>query len=163
MQLPDRLRDQLPGLPPDPLMDLSRPARVRYAPFRVGVYLGITISVSLLAWIIVANRVPFLDPFDRERNLAATTLIGFFALIPVIKYMHAPRSLLAAGLVGWTILSFVYRLLCLYFHGLAGIHTPTQVLMLGVLFYLISATVAWVGSVIWRVRQSDSSHSHVNH
>jgi len=34
--------------------------------------------------------------------------------------------------------------------------------MFGALFYLISATVAWMVAVVWKVRQSDSSHSHVN-
>ena len=132
------------------------------AAFRIGIYLGIALSAVLTAWVIVANRVPFLEPFDRERNLAATTLIGLFALVPILRYMSAPRLLLISGLVGWAMLSFCYRLLSLFFPGLSGIRTPTQVLMLGVLFYLISATVAWMISTVWRVRQSDSSHSRVH-
>jgi hypothetical protein len=137
-------------------------ATVRHVAFRIGVYVGLALSISLTAWVIVANRVPFLEAFDRERNLAATTVIGLFALVPVMRYMNAPRSLLVSGLVGWTILSSTYRLLCLYFPGLSGIRTPMQVLAMGMLFYLISATVAWMVAVVWRVRQSDSSHSHVN-
>jgi hypothetical protein len=132
------------------------------AAFRIGVYIGVALSVVLTAWIIVANRVSFLEPFDRERNLAATTLIGLFALIPVLRYMSSPRSLLLSGLVGWAILSFVYKLLCMFFPGLINVRTPTQVLMLGVLFYLISATVAWMGALIWRVRET-ARHTHVNH
>ena len=132
------------------------------AAFRIGIYLGIALSAVLTAWVIVANRVPFLEPFDRERNLAATTLIGLFALVPILRYMSAPRLLLVSGLVGWAMLSACYRLLSLFFPGLSGIRTPTQVLMLGVLFYLISATVAWMISTVWRVRQSDSSHSRVH-
>jgi hypothetical protein len=149
-------------LPPENNPESPRIGGIRHAAFRIGVYVGMALSVALTTWIFVANRVPFLDPFDRERNLAATTLIGLFALIPVMRYMNAPRSLLVSGLVAWAILSSVYRLLCLYFPGLYGIRTPTQVLMLGVLFYLISATVAWVGAVIWKVRQSDSSHSRLD-
>jgi hypothetical protein len=134
----------------------------KHVAFRIGVYVGTALSVSLTAWIILANRVPFLEPFDRERNLAAAALIGLFALIPVMRYMNAPRSLLVSGLVAWGMLSFVYRLLCIFFPRLSGIRTPTQVLMLGALFYLISATVAWMVAVVWRVRQSNSTHSHVN-
>ena len=83
--------------------------------FRIGVYIGIALAVTLIAWILVANRLPFLDVFGRERNMVASTLFGPFALVPVIRYMGAPRSLLMSGLVGWAILSFVYRLLCLTF------------------------------------------------
>jgi hypothetical protein len=149
------------------LLDEKNPESVRaiavtHAAFRIGVYVGIALSVSLTTWIIVANRVPFLEPFDRERNLVATTVIGLFALIPIMRYMSAPRSLLASGLVAWAILSFVYRLLCLHFPGLYNVRTPTQVLMLGALFYLISATVAWMIALVWRVRQSQPPHSHVN-
>jgi hypothetical protein len=149
------------------LLDERNPESIRaivvtHAAFRIGVYVGIALSVVLTTWIIVANRVPFLEPFDRERNLAATTLIGLFALIPIMRYMSAPRSLLASGLVAWAILSFVYRLLCIPFPGLSGIRTPTQVLMLGALFYLISATVAWMIALVWRVRQSQPPHSHAN-
>jgi hypothetical protein len=134
---------------------------IHYVPLRIGVYVGIALSITLTAWIFVANRVPFLEPFDRERNLVATTVLGLFALIPVMRYMNAPRSLLVSGLIAWGMLSFVYRVLCFFFPGLAGIRTPTQVLMIGALFYLISATVAWMVAVVWRVRQSNS-HSHVN-
>ncbi len=122
--------------------------------FRVGVYVGIALSFALITWVLVANRLPFLDVFDRERNMIASTLFGLFALVPVIRYMSAPRSLLMSGLVGWAILSFVYRLLCLYFLMLSTIRTPTQVMMFGFLFYLIAATVAWLGAVIWNVRKT---------
>jgi hypothetical protein len=139
-----------------------RPGAARYAAFRIGVYVGIALSAALAAWVIVANRVPFLEPFDRERNLAATTVIGLFALLPIMRYMNAPRSLLLSGLVAWSIFSFMYSLLCLHFPGLSGIHTPTQVLMEGALFYLISATVAWMIALVWRVRQGRPPQSHVN-
>jgi hypothetical protein len=142
--------------------ELVRAIAITHAAFRVGVYVGVALSVSLTTWIIVANRVPFLEPFDRERNLIAATVIGLFALIPIMRYMSAPRSLLASGLVAWTILSFVYRLLCLHFPGLYNVRTPAQVLMLGALFYLISATVAWMIALVWRVRQSQPPHSHAN-
>jgi hypothetical protein len=139
-----------------------RPATVRHVAFRIGLYVGLALSVILTTWIFLANRVPFLEPFDRERDLIATTVIGLFAFIPVMRYITAPRSLLLCGMAAWTILSFTYRLLCLDFPQLYNILTPMQVLAMGVLFYLIAATVTWMVAVIWRVRQSDSSHSHVN-
>ena len=139
-----------------------RPATVGHVALRIGLYVGFALSVMLTTWIFLANRVAFLEPFDRERDLIATTVIGLFALIPVMRYVNAPRSLLLCGMAAWTILSFTYRLLCLDFPQLYNILTPMQVLAMGVLFYLISATIAWMVAVIWRVRQSDSSHPHVN-
>jgi hypothetical protein len=139
-----------------------RTATVRHVAFRIGLYIGLALSVVLTIWVFLSNRVTFLDPFDRERDLIATSVIGLLALIPVIRYINAPRSLLLSGLAAWTILSFTYRLLCLDFPGLYNILTPMQVLAMGMLFYLISATVAWMVAVVWRVRQSDSSHSHIN-
>jgi hypothetical protein len=139
-----------------------RTATVRHVAFRIGLYIGLALSVVLTIWVFLSNRVTFLEPFDRERDLIATSVIGLLALIPVIRYINAPRSLLLSGLAAWTILSFTYRLLCLDFPGLYNILTPMQVLAMGMLFYLISATVAWMVAVVWRVRQSDSSHSHIN-
>jgi F0F1-type ATP synthase membrane subunit a len=136
-----------------------RPASAAYFAFRIGLYVGLALSFTLICWIFVANRIPFLEPFDRERNMAATTVMGLFGLIPIMRYVNAPRSLAVSGLVGWAILSFTYRVLCAFFPRLSEIRTPTQVLMLGVLFYLITATVAWMLGLIWRIRQSDPPHS----
>ena len=139
-----------------------RSGTVGQVAFRIGLYLGFALSVLLTTWIFLAHRVSFPEPFDHERDLIATTVIGLCALIPVMRYVNAPRSLLLSGLVAWTILSFTYRLLCLDFPQLYNVLTPTQVLAMGMLFYLILATVAWMVAVVWRVRQSDSSHSHIN-
>ena len=130
--------------------------------FRMGVYVGLALASVFTAWMIIANRAPFLEPFDRERNLAATTLLGLFGLIPILRYRGAPRLLLLCGLMAWGIISFVYRLLCIFFTGLNEVRTPTQVLMFGMLFYLIAATVAWMGSLVWRVRQSASRETHAH-
>jgi uncharacterized membrane protein YvlD (DUF360 family) len=132
-------------------------------PLRVGLYAGVALSILLTAWIFVANHVPFLEPYSRERNLTAATLMVLFALLPIVRYSNAPRALLAAGLVAWGILSFVYSLVCVFLPRLSAIRTPLQVLMLGALFYLISATVAWMVALVWKVRQSRSPHSHLRH
>lgn len=132
-----------------------------HAAFRTGVYVGTALAAALTAWVLVANRMPYLEPFDHERNLAAATVFGACALVPILRYLSTPRLLMLCGLVAWAILSFVYRLLCIYFSGLSGIRTPMQVLMLGVLFYLIAATLVWLGSLVWRVRhESRETQAH---
>ena len=137
----------------------AHPASAAYFAVRIGLYVGLALSFTLICWIFVANRIPFLEPFDRERNMAATTVMGLFGLIPIMRYVNAPRSLAISGLVGWAVLSFTYRVLCAFFPRLSEIRTPTQVLMLGALFYLITATVAWVFGLLWRLRQSAPPHS----
>jgi hypothetical protein len=136
--------------------------RAVHGAVRAGVYVGLALTSIFTAWVILANRAPFLEPFFRERNLAATAILGLLGLLPILRYRGAPRLLALCGLVGWTMLSFVYRLLCIFFTGLGGIRTPTEVLMFGVLFYLIAATVAWMASLVWRVRQSASRETHAH-
>jgi hypothetical protein len=40
----------------------------RNASVRTGVYVGILLSAAFSGWVIVANRVPFLDRFALVRN-----------------------------------------------------------------------------------------------
>lgn len=134
----------------------------RSAALPIGIYVGLTLSMVLALWIFIANRMPLLEAFDRERNLGAAALIGLFALVPILRYKSAPRSLLICGLAAWSIVTLVYRLLCAHFPGLAGIRSPAQVLMLGALFYLISATVAWTIALLFPARRNGPSQSRVN-
>src|SRR5271168_4310403 len=91
----------------------------RNASVRTGLYVGFALSMAFGGWVIVANRVPFLEPFALARNLAAVTVLGLIALIPVLRFWRMPGYLLASSLVAWVTLSLFYRVLCMYFRGLA--------------------------------------------
>jgi hypothetical protein len=132
----------------------------KHAPVRLGVYIGVCLSLVFTAWIIVANRLPLLDPLALERNLAAAVLLILLALIPILRFIRSPWSLLLSGVVCWTILSFVYRILCLFFTALNDWHSTTQVFMLGLIVYLLAAALSWVGGFIWRARESKSPRWH---
>lgn len=134
----------------------------KHAPVRLGVYIGVCLSVTFTGWVLIANRVPFLDRFALERNLGAAAVLVLFALIPILRFFRAPGSLLVAGVICWAIFSFVYRLLCLFFTALNDRHSTTQVFMLGFVVYLIAATLSWIGGLIWRARENKSAHLH-NH
>ncbi len=125
---------------------------------RVGVYVGVCLSLVMSAWIFVANRLPFLERFALERNLAAAAVLGFLYILPVLRFLRSPGNLLASGLVAWAISSFTYRLLCLFFELLSDKYSAFHVFVLGLVVYMIFATLAWIGTMIWRARASNVSH-----
>ncbi len=125
---------------------------------RVGVYIGVCLSLVLSVWIFVANRVPFLERFALERNLAAAALLGLLAVAPVLRFLRSPGNLLASSLVAWTVFSFTYRLLCIFFVHLGDKYSAFQIFMLGFVVYMILATLFWIGTLIWRARERHVSH-----
>jgi hypothetical protein len=125
---------------------------------RVGVYVGVCLSLVLSVWIFVANRVPFLERFALERNLAGAALLSLLAVAPVLRFLRSPGNLLASSLVAWTIFSFTYRSLCIFFGHLGDKYSAFQIFMLGFVVYMILATLSWIGTLIWRAREHDLSH-----
>jgi len=125
---------------------------------RMGVYVGVCLSLILIAWMIVANRMPFLERFALERNLAAAAALGFLGLLPVLRFLRSPGELLASGLVGWAIVCFTYRVLCVFFSLLDEKFSAFHFFTLGVVIYLIFTTMSWIGTMIWRVRATHASH-----
>src|SRR5580692_12431262 len=128
------------------------------ASVRTGVYVGVVLSIVFSGWVIVANRVPFLDRFAMVRNLAAVVLLGLIALIPVIRFWRMPGNLLASSLVAWTLFSLTYRVLCMDFTRLAERFSAVQIFMLGAVLYMLVVTLSWIWTIIQRARASDESH-----
>lgn len=129
------------------------------APVRAGIYAGVCLSSIFVLWVLVANRVPQLEIFARERNIAAVALLVFFASVPVMRFYRSPLNLLASGMLGWSLLTLTYLLLCLKFVELGQNYSGFHVFMLGAVTYFIFATLSWVGTIIWKVRANDISHS----
>lgn len=127
---------------------------------RTGVFVGVCLSAGFAAWVIAANRVPFLDQFALLRNLVAVAVLCVLAMIPVIRFWRLPGHLLASSLVAWLALSITYRLLCLYFISLEARYSAVQIFMLGAVAYMLVVTVSWIGTIIRRARASDVSHLH---
>lgn len=130
----------------------------RSAAIRTGVYSGVGISLIFVGWLFLANRVPFTETFDRERDLVAALLIGALAIVPVLRFMRLPGRLLFSSLIAWSIASLTYRASCMYFHALGSRFSAFQIFTLGAVIYLIFATLSWVCTVIWRVREASASH-----
>jgi uncharacterized membrane protein required for colicin V production len=132
---------------------------LRMRAVRSGVYIGVLLAVVLSSWIYVANRVPSLERVALERNLVAASLLFVLALFPVLRFFRQPRNLLISALIAWTLLSFTYRVLCLFFGGLEDWHSPLQIFTAGVVLYLIVATLSWIGICIWRSFATHTPHS----
>src|SRR3954470_11311166 len=129
------------------------------AAVRTGVYAGIGLALIFVVWVLVANRIPTLESFALERNLAGALALGLFAAVPVLRFLRLPGHLLASSLVALSIFALTYRILCINFKGLAERHSSVQVFTLGAVVYMIIATLSWIGTCIWRVRESHVSHS----
>src|SRR5277367_2364376 len=122
----------MPVVPPFPtrLLPNSKPI-LRDVALRTGVYVGLGLSVILVLWIFLANRVPFLDKFAMERNLAAAISLALVALIPIVRFLRLPARLWISSLVGWSIFSVSYALLSLVFGGLHEHFGAFQIFILG--------------------------------
>jgi hypothetical protein len=125
---------------------------------RTGIYTGTCLGITFSAWVYLANRVPFLERFASQRNIAAAALLGLLAVIPTMRYFRDPGKMLIASLIGWSILTFFYRLMCSFFGLLSDKYSPFHVFMLGAVLYMIAGTISWIGTLIWRVRATHASH-----
>ena len=130
----------------------------RNAAVRVGIYTGVCLSLVFLAWVVIANRAPLLEPVATLRNLAAALLLIFLATMPVLRFFRHPGDLLLSGLIAWSLLSLTYVILTLSFSLLEDYYSAFRVFVLGVLAYLLFATLAWVGMMIWRARAAEHTH-----
>jgi hypothetical protein len=130
----------------------------RNPPVRTGVYVGLAMSLVFTTWILIANRVPMSAGFAMERNVCALVLLLSIASIPVVRFYRAPNAMLLSSLIGWSLLTVTYELLCLQFVLLNEHYSTGRVFVIGALLYLILATLSWVGNMVWRVRRAYLSH-----
>jgi uncharacterized membrane protein YvlD (DUF360 family) len=133
---------------------------VRNASVRTGIYVGACLSVAFIGWVIIANRVPFLEPFAFLQYIAAVAVLCVIAMIPVLRFWRMPGNLLGSGLVAWFIFSVAYWLLSLYFSSLEERYSAVQVFILGAVAYLLVVTISWIGTIIRRARASDVRPNH---
>jgi hypothetical protein len=132
---------------------------LRYAPVRVGAYTGVWLSIVFTSWILIANRVPFLEPLARQRNMLASALLILIAAMPIIRFLRSPADLLISGLLAWTLLTFTYLILTLFFSLLEEYYSTFHVFVLGAVVYLVFATLSWVGIIVWRARAAQGTHT----
>jgi hypothetical protein len=131
----------------------------RHAAIRVGLYTGVWLALGFVAWVVIANRVPFLEPLAQERNVIATMLLALIAAMPVIRFLRSPGELLISGLLAWGVLALAYRILSLRFVLLQEYYSTFHVFVLGAVAYLLFATLSWIGMIVWRAREAQGTHT----
>jgi hypothetical protein len=122
-------------------------------------YTGIWLSLVFVAWVMVANRVPFLEPLAQQRNIIATLLLAAIAALPVLRFLTSSAELLVSGLLAWSVLTLTYRILSLKFTLLQYYYSTFHVFVLGAVVYLLFATLAWIGMIVWRAREAQGTHT----
>lgn len=130
----------------------------RHTPSRVGIYTGVWLSLVFVAWVVIANRLPFLEPLAQQRNVTAALLLALIAAMPVLRFLRSSGKLLVSGLVAWSVLTLTYWLLSLKFILLQFYYSTFHVFVLGVVAYLLFATLSWIGMIVWRARAAQSTH-----
>jgi hypothetical protein len=120
-----------------------------------GCYTGAMLTVVMLGALVLANRVPGLDPYAFERNAGASALFGMLMLVPVVRFLNRPRKMFVASMISWTILTAAYDFAGLYFHNLFNAlqRTPFEVLIEGAIAYGVLAVAVWVGAMILHARR----------
>jgi len=126
---------------------------------RVGIYVGLSLSLIFTIWLGLANRVPWLEAFAMPRNLVAASLLLLSASFPLFRFFRSPSELLLSSLLGWGIFTFTYGLLCLKFILLDQHYSTFHLFVLGAIVYSLLATLCWIGTIIWKVHGS----SHPRH
>jgi len=132
---------------------------LRNAPIRIGLYTGIWLSLVFVAWVLVANRVPFLEPLAQQRNVIAALLLVAIAALPVLRFLASSGELLVSGLLAWSVLTLTYRILSLKFTLLQYYYSTFHVFVLGAVLYLLFATLSWIGMIVWRAREAQGTHT----
>ena len=131
----------------------------RNRPIRIGVYTGVCLSLVLVAWIFIANRIPFLEPLARQRNMLASALLILIAAMPVVRFLRSPMELLISGLLAWSLLTLTYRVLTFFFSLLEEYYSGLHVFVLGAVSYLLFATLSWIAMILWRARAAQGTHT----
>ena len=126
---------------------------LRNASLRIGVLTGLYFSVVFTAWLILANRVPLLDRFATERNLAAEAAMLLIAAIPVLKFRNSPARMLLASLTAWTLFALAYSGLAIFFERLSNRMAPFHLFTLGLVSYGFICVLDWVYCICAQVHQ----------
>jgi hypothetical protein len=130
------------------LAGIERFFSLRGITLRTGIFTGAGLSVTLVAWVVIANRVPILEPFALARNVAAVAALLMLMTIPVTRFLKSPRALFVSGVCAWGILTLTYMVLEMFFWRLESRMGPLQLFMLGAVAYGLLSVFSWVVTMI---------------
>lgn len=134
--------------------DAVRSGSVRNPAFRLGIFLGICFSGVGLTWLLVANRMPHLDPFASQRNLALGATFGVLGLVPACKFLKSPSRSFLSGTTAWAILSLTYSVTELGFPNLGTRLGAFHLFVLGCVLFGLVAVLTWIMNLLIRLRRA---------
>lgn len=128
---------------------------VRNVTLRVGVITGVFLTAVMLTSVLVATRLPFLEPFADLRNGISYAAFTLIALIPLMCFLRAPLKMFASAMCGWAMLSVSYVVMGFFF---ANLHTrlgktPFHIFILGAAVYGVAAVALWVTGMVASLRE----------
>jgi hypothetical protein len=121
---------------------------------KLGLVIGAALSGVAIAWLLIANRLPALDPLAMLRNVAAGALIIILMLVPACRFRRHPSHLFACGITAWSILTLVYALLQVPFPRLAARMGTFHFFMLGAVLLGLASALLWVIQMILVLRHA---------
>jgi hypothetical protein len=133
---------------------------LRNTALRIGVLTGIYLSCAFLAWLIVANDIPRLEPFAGLRNLIAGAVMISLAAIPVLRFRQEPARMFVSGLAAWTLLTFTYLAAEMHYTLLESRMGAPQLFMLGAVSYGFVAVFSWVFLLCVEARHRHIAQTH---
>lgn len=137
-------------MPPSPDVVQARSTRET---LKAGLMLGVALSGVAMAWLLIANRVPALEPFALLRNVAAGAIIFvLLILVPVYRYRRHPSHLFACMFTSWVILTAIYALLQIPFPRLGMRMGTFHFFMMGAVVLGLAASLVWVIHLVLMLR-----------
>jgi hypothetical protein len=121
---------------------------------RWGGAVGALLAATLVAWVLLANRVSSLDRFARERNFVALLAIGALMLVLLLRFAKSPGRVFFSGIVAWAILSGAYFVLESVFHRLAYRLGAFHLFVAGAALFGQLAVLLWVAQMLILARRT---------
>jgi hypothetical protein len=114
---------------------------------------GVYLSAVMIAALLAANRMHFLEPFAEVRNWVARAAFAMVMVIPVLCFFRSPVRMIASSALGWGILTLCYSAMRFWFELLhLRFFTPFHLFMLGMSIYGVVAVGSWVASLALEAR-----------
>jgi hypothetical protein len=118
--------------------------RMRNDALRIGIYTGVCLSLVFVGWLLIANRIPELEPFAGVRNLIAGATEILLMAVPVLRFRGKPGQMFVSSLTSWALLTFTYIFLEVNFTLLASRMGALRVFILGAACIGFVAVFQWV-------------------
>jgi hypothetical protein len=115
---------------------------------KLGLVIGAGLSGVAITWLLIANRLPALDPLAMIRNVAAGALVIILMLVPACRFRRHPSHLFACSITAWSILTLVYAVLQIPFPRLAARMGTFHFFMLGAVLLGLASALLWVIQMI---------------